>query len=318
MWGDLCIDPMNRDVEALRRDLTSLSKRIEALEEQHRGSFCELKNGIRENNSELISLRNELETVKSQQCDISKDLLDKLQAQQKSLADSKELEQIQIKYGNNPGGIPALHYAIKQGDVNAVNLLLTYGADANTKDLNQQHTALTLASSCNQYDIARILIDFGANVNLTPNKSGYYPIYYAAESGSGDLITLLLQSGAKLDCVNDSAPSRYPINPLHIACAAGNFDAIKALIDHRARIDGFIDWKIKEPDYLDWKEGTPLDWAVAKLTYKANPQNLDIIKYLVENGATRRVTNLYQHGARFYEYCPIIAEFLNSVGLFGY
>jgi ankyrin repeat protein len=43
--------------------------------------------------------------------------------------DQAKLLDIMIKYGNNPDGIPALLYAAKKGDQEAVKLLLAHGAD---------------------------------------------------------------------------------------------------------------------------------------------------------------------------------------------
>ena len=124
-----------------------------------------------------------------------------------------------------------------------------------------------------------------------------------------------MEFGAKLNCVNDKINFKYPITPLHIACGAGNFEAIVELLNNGARIDGFTNLQIKEPSSLDWHDGTPLDWAIRELTYKDNPLNLEIIKYLVENGATRRVIHLYDHGAHDYVYCPVIAIYLGNHGI---
>lgn len=209
----------------------------------------------------------------------------------------------------------ALHYAIKQGDIEAVNLFLASGADPNSRDGN--FTALTHAANCNRIEIAEVLLNFGAKVDLAIDKE-YFPIYYAAKSGNGAFINLLVQFGAKLDRVNTDVTSRYPITPLHIACAAGNYEAVLALIDNRARIDGFVNLQIKEPTNLGLNDATPLDWAIWKLTYQENPQNLDLITFLVENGATRRVIHLYSHGARDFIHCPVISKYLMSLGIFDY
>lgn len=325
MWGDLCIDPMNREVDSLRRDLMTLSKRIEALEEQYSCSLCELKNYLHENNSELISLRKELEIVKGQQCELPRDLLEKIDAQQRSLADSKELEQIQINYGNNPDGMSTLHYAIKEGNINAVSLLLANGADVNSVNFDpisfSVHTpicALSRTAICNQIELAQILLNLGADINFLFCKDGkdnfysFYPIKYAAEFASGDLVTLFIEKGALLDRVQYHTNGDWyrPETPLHVAAKAGNYQAIVALVGGGADIDG----RIPNPaDPHGVCKVTPLELAANHLKYSDNPQNLELVKFLVANGATRRINRYHedQYGGGI---CPVISGYLKSVG----
>lgn len=282
-----------------KRDIKALSKKIDSVDAQHKSAIADVK-------AELAALRKELEAVKNQKCSVPADVTG-------SLADFKAIAHTLIKYGNNPEGISALHYAIIQGDANAVNLLLAYGADVTTKD--GDFSPLTRAASWNQFEIAQILLNAGANVNHILKEDSYYPLYYAAQSGSANLINLFIEHGAKRDRVNENNTSRYPVTPLHVACAAGNYEAVVALVESGAKVDGVILGLIKEPAGLRWSDGTPLDWAICKLTYADNPQNLELIKFMVENGATRRVHHLYDHGAHDYKCCPVINQYLYSVGL---
>ncbi len=50
-----------------------------------------------------------------------------------------ELTLVLTKYGNNPEGVPPLHYAILKKDTKAIDLLLKHGADPHTGD----HETLT-------------------------------------------------------------------------------------------------------------------------------------------------------------------------------
>ena len=45
-----------------------------------------------------------------------------------------ELTLVLTKYGNNPEGVPPLHYAILKKDTKAIDLLLKHGADPHTGD----------------------------------------------------------------------------------------------------------------------------------------------------------------------------------------
>lgn len=219
------------------------------------------------------------------------------------------------QYMNNQDGINAFHYAIKEGDLNAVALMLANGANIYTPCSG--HTPLTRAAECNQLEIAYLLINSGVDVNHTVDRNGRSPIYFAAKFGSAELVNLLIDSGSSINSVScKENPSRYPITPLHIACESSNFEVVKTLIDRRARVDGFINLRESEPQYLNWEQGTPLDWAICSLKVKDNPENLDLVKFLVENGATRRIIDMYRAGAnRDCGACPVIYQYLRDVGI---
>lgn len=69
-----------------------------------------------------------------------------------------------------------------------------------------------------------------APVNWSPPESGKTPLHLAAETGSGRLVNILLNNGAKIEA-EDVAKS----TPLHLACRAGKPDAVKALLTRGAK-----------------------------------------------------------------------------------
>ena len=298
---------------------TALTQRMDGIEAQQKTFIAELKSELASMKkeietiknlkcvSELASIRNEVDDIKKQKCVVENDLMGKYEEQQRGLADSKELQQILIKYGNNPDGMSALHYAIKKGDLNAVSQLIENGADVNsvTMDFAPQTcvTALSRAAQFNQFEIAQILINNDADVNFAGNEDGFYPIHYAAKSGSGHLMLLLIENGAALDRVSPKK-CQSPQAPLHIAVKAGNYETVVTLVEAGADINA-------DSECIP---GTPLDAAGRYLKYLDNPKNLELVKFLVKNGAIRRTRNYYAEDGYNNDFCPVISGYLKSLG----
>ena len=74
------------------------------------------------------------------------------------------------------GGLTALHHAARQGSVEAVKALLDGGADINDATVVDHTTPLLLATINGQFDVAKLLIERGANVNAT-STAGATPLY---------------------------------------------------------------------------------------------------------------------------------------------
>lgn len=271
---------------------------------------------------EAAVLKQEIENLKNQMLLLRNEYQKGFEDQKNQINDSVKLDKVLVKYGNNPDGMSALHYAIKAGDVYAVNLLLENGADANSVEMSFRPqisiTALSRAAKCNQLEITAILLDFGADVNFSPYEDSFYPITYAAEFASGDLVTLLIENGAKLDRIKpvkegqDGKPEswRRPETPLHIACIAGNFEAVIALVYAGIDIDGFVPNPVSY-GYSGCNE-TPLGFAAKNLKYSDNPKNLDLIKFLVAHDATRRCKEYCT--VEFNKIpCEVISGYLKSV-----
>ncbi len=77
------------------------------------------------------------------------------------------------------GGLTALSFAARQGNIDALNALLDGGASINQKDVDG-NSALVLAILNKHYDLAQVLVAKGADVNLS-NKDGRSPLFTAVE-----------------------------------------------------------------------------------------------------------------------------------------
>jgi len=111
--------------------------------------------------------------------------------------------------GGDGGGLTALVFAAREGDIESARALLDAGADVNQATAYGWTPLLTAVNNRN-YHLAQLLVERGANVNLA-NKGGWTPLYLATDNRNiegGDypvpkpdmdhleLIQLLLESGA--------------------------------------------------------------------------------------------------------------------------
>ena len=100
--------------------------------------------------------------------------------------------------------------AIKKGDIERINKLISQGADVNAKD-KRGMTPLHQAAYYGQRQVAKVLIAKGANVNET-DTAGQTPLHIAANFGSKWVPELLLANGANIRA-RDAAGN----TPLHEA-----------------------------------------------------------------------------------------------------
>jgi len=113
----------------------------------------------------------------------------------KADSDQAKLLDIMIKYGNNSDGIPALLYAAKKGDQEAVKLLLAHGADIHTKDAFGA-SILKYALLSKDKDLVKFVLDEGADVNAkkweSSNDYDALNVFYADDP---ELFDLLIERG---------------------------------------------------------------------------------------------------------------------------
>ncbi|MCK2147563.1 ankyrin repeat domain-containing protein [Marinobacter alexandrii] len=97
--------------------------------------------------------------------------------------------------------IDPLLYAIDSGDPRQVAFVIEHGADTNavSKGLFYSMPALTLAVYRTDFDVIKMLIDNGANVNRSLPPDNATALHSAAATGREDVVRLLIESGANIE-----------------------------------------------------------------------------------------------------------------------
>jgi ankyrin repeat protein len=109
--------------------------------------------------------------------------------------------------------------------------LLEHGADPNVAHHTLKSTSLHNAAFLGDVVATRLLLEFGADLNLA-DEDQRLPLYCAAYNGSAELIELLADAGASLD-----VREQYGRTPLHVASMLGHIDAVRMLLSKGADVD---------------------------------------------------------------------------------
>uniref|UniRef100_A0A8B9VKI8 Kinase D-interacting substrate of 220 kDa n=1 Tax=Anas zonorhyncha TaxID=75864 RepID=A0A8B9VKI8_9AVES len=125
----------------------------------------------------------------------------------------------------------ALISAAKEGHAAIVAELLNYNVNLEHRDLGGW-TALMWASYKGRTEVAKLLLEKGANPNITGMQYSVYPIIWAAGRGHSDIVHLLLQYGAKVNCSD-----KYGTTPLVWAARKGHLECVKYLLQMGADVD---------------------------------------------------------------------------------
>ncbi|KAL7946527.1 ankyrin repeat-containing domain protein [Trichoderma barbatum] len=158
-----------------------------------------------------------------------------------------------------------------KGDVcwyNMVELLLKNGADVNAKG-GPYGNALQVACHIGNWDLVPLLLAWGADVNAqggafsTALLAACFKRPKQGERGDIAMLQLLLDHGADVN----AASSKVFGTAFHAACAAGNMELIRVLLDNGAKID------LQSTGY-----GTPLQFA-------CQWGHTETVRFLLDNGA---------------------------------
>ena len=206
-----------------------------------------------------------------------------------------------VGYAN--GGFTPLHFAAREGELEAARLLLAAGADVNAAAADGK-SPLNLAIYNGHYALAELLIDSSANVNLA-DAEGFPPLFWAVDRRNMEwnpgfpwvqtadplpLIRKLLAAGAEPDTYVDNTPvsrRNFGGSPrvkfatsLMRAAYSGDVELVSLLLEYGA-----------DPLVRNSDNETPLlaaagyGWIDGYSQGRSNEERLETIKLLVNLGA---------------------------------
>ena len=176
---------------------------------------------------------------------------------------------------------PPLHFAVREGHLDATRMLLDAGADIFHRSLYAQETLLQVALDRGHDEVANLLRD---ELRLRVSSSGArHAIHDAVSNGDADAVDKLLAKEPDLVNRGDHLGRR----PLHFAVEAGRADLVDRLIDLGAEIDasGF-----SSDDRLGGTGFRPLVLALWHHPYWQQRNDYAIARQLLERGARYSIT----------------------------
>ncbi len=118
-----------------------------------------------------------------------------------------------------------------EGDRMRVRILLELGVSPNEREKLLGSTALMAACLAGQAEIARDLLDHGAELDLRDND-GRTALMEACLAGNRNSVIMLVERGADVH-----AESRHGTTPLLAACISGEADVVRVILERGADVN---------------------------------------------------------------------------------
>lgn len=200
-----------------------------------------------------------------------------------------------IETRNHQGRTPLI-LAAQAGALEIARFLVERGAEVNARSSSETgSTVLSFALEGKSPQLAAFLIDHGADVNGKA-KNGQTPLHYAAAYGLNDFLELLLYRGADPNLPSSTGGSST--TPLIAAAANGHLESVRILLDRGADLEK-----------TNSVGNTPL-LEVCKHPYP------NVVQLLLERGARINAKTPLGHTALIYASChghtEVIQQLLDS------
>jgi ankyrin repeat protein len=192
------------------------------------------------------------------------------------------------KYTNTP-----LQEAADLGNLEAVKLLIAAGARVDNRDEFGKSALFDAAASWKRdkvrgqwEEIARFLIDAGADVTMVDESLGYTPLHTACQRGNLEIAKMIIAAGADPNVTDVNG-----VTPLRLAIGSDNVELIRLLL--RAGADVNIN---------DVANQSPLYWAIQG----EGDNKMEIVQILLDAGADieARVKS-HKKDKGMYQYTPL-------------
>jgi ankyrin repeat protein len=165
------------------------------------------------------------------------------------------------------GGLTALMFCGREGDIGTAKLMLDHGADVNEPG-GDGVTALVVGLMNKHYAFAKFLLDRGADPNLADGR-GLAALYAAVDSRNEDYSAM---------------PSRVGDEP-----PAASLEAINALLDHGANLNAKLTKNLPGRSGMDAGDLT-LDEGATPLMRAARAGDTAVMTILLAKGADPKLT----------------------------
>ena len=159
------------------------------------------------------------------------------------------------------GGLTALDFAAREGDVDSARWMLDAGADINQLDADNTH-ALTIALMNKRYTFAKFLLERGANPNLADVR-GRTPLYASIDARDEDYSAM---------------PSRKEEDPL------SSKEIVQALLEHGADPNAALTRNLPGRSGMDSGD-TALGPGTTILMRAARAGDVEVMRMLLKKGA---------------------------------
>jgi ankyrin repeat protein len=162
------------------------------------------------------------------------------------------------------GGMAPLHFAARQGQIDAAKALLEAGADINQRAEGDNSTPMLIAAINGHFDLAKLLLDKGADANAAQHN-GVTPLY------------------AALNC-QWAAKALYPQPRAYEQQQTSYLDLMKALLDKGADPNVRLTKKVWYSQY-DFDQSGVDEIGATPFWRAAYSADVDAMKLLVARGA---------------------------------
>jgi ankyrin repeat protein len=166
----------------------------------------------------------------------------------------------------NRGGLTALHFAARQGQMDSLKALLDGGVNINQGDVDG-NSALVFAILNSHFDLAQYLLDRGADPNVV-NKNGRAALFVAVDVHDAD---------------RSPRPARVETNKLT------SMDMIKLLVDRGANINQQLTGSAAVPKFAQDLGSKTLAAGGTPLMRAARSADVELVHYLLDHGANPKL-----------------------------